>query len=92
MRLCVAAIEAWVNATYDDPAVKDWAWGSAVHWYSDPATRGVALNRTHLSHPTKPILHTEACVCPALCITPAFLALLLTRAAGNCLLSTYRVL
>jgi glucosylceramidase len=57
------AIEAWVNATYDDPVVKAWAWGSAVHWYSAPEQRGVALNHTHLNHPTKPILHTEGCVC-----------------------------
>lgn len=28
--------------------------------------RGVALNRTHLNHPSKPILHTEGCVCRTL--------------------------
>lgn len=53
------AIELWVNATYADAATKDWAWGSAVHWYSAEVERGVALNHTHHNHPTKPILHTE---------------------------------
>ena len=53
------AIEMWVNATFADTETKNWAWGSAVHWYSTEAERGVALNRTHYNHPTKPILHTE---------------------------------
>ena len=57
------AIEAWVSAVFADAATKEWAFGSAVHWYSAPAQRGAALNRTHASHPDKPILHTEGCVC-----------------------------
>eukprot|EP00935_MAST-01C_sp_MAST-1C-sp1_P002088 g2088.t1 len=58
------AIEPWMNGTYSaSAALREWAWGAAVHWYSAEPQRGVALNRTHLAHPDKPILHTEGCVC-----------------------------
>jgi O-glycosyl hydrolase len=54
-------LEAWINATYTDPARHAWTWGAAVHWYSEESSRGVALNRTHYLWPDKPILHTEGC-------------------------------
>ena len=57
------AIEEWVRAAYDNPELREWAWGAAVHWYSEASRRGVALNNTHKQAPDKPILHTEGCVC-----------------------------
>ena len=53
------ALELWINATFANDETRDWAWGSAVHWYSPEPERGVALNRTHQNYPRKPILHTE---------------------------------
>ena len=48
------AIEAWVGASYEHSELREWAWGAAVHWYSEESRRGVALNNTHKSAPDKP--------------------------------------
>ena len=57
-------LQAWAEATYNESAaLRDWAWGAAVHWYSEEAQRGTALNATHAAAPGKPILHTEGCSC-----------------------------
>ena len=63
-------IEAWAGASLNDTAIGPYAWGTAVHWYSDRTKRGVQLNRTHLAHPHKPILHTEGCVCRSIPLPP----------------------
>ena len=57
------ALQPWASETYADPARREWAWGAAVHWYSQESYRGIALNKTHNADPDKPILHTEGCAC-----------------------------
>ena len=56
-------VEKWAGTSLNDSLIGEYAWGTAVHWYSDPVHRGAQLNATHLAHPAKPILHTEGCVC-----------------------------
>lgn len=57
------SVALWAGTALNDTALGSYAWGTAVHWYSDLSQRGVQLNNTHKAHPNKPILHTEGCVC-----------------------------
>ena len=48
----------WAQTIYSDATAAQYAWGTAVHWYSGDDFPN--LNTTHFLYPDKPILATEA--------------------------------
>ena len=48
----------WAQTIYSDSDAAQYAWGTAVHWYSGDQFNN--LNTTHFLYPDKPILATEA--------------------------------
>ncbi len=59
---CVDIVE-WAETIYSDPEAAQYVWGTAFHWYSGPQFHH--LEKTHNLFPTKHLLATEACTCPA---------------------------
>jgi glucosylceramidase len=56
-------VEEWVNVILGDPEAAQYAWGTAVHWYSSTVEwYPEALNAVHEKFPDKPIVHTEGTI------------------------------
>ncbi len=56
-------VEEWVDVILGDPEAAQYAWGTAVHWYSSTVEwYPEALNAVHEKFPDKPIVHTEGTI------------------------------
>jgi len=56
-------LEEWVDGILGDPEAAQYAWGTAVHWYSSTVEwYPDVLNAVHERYPDKPIVHTEGTI------------------------------
>ncbi len=56
-------LEEWADVILGDPEAAQYAWGTAVHWYSSTIDwYPEALNAVHERYPEKALLHTEGTI------------------------------
>ncbi|PAV61311.1 hypothetical protein WR25_18168 isoform B [Diploscapter pachys] len=51
----------WADTVFADPNASNYVDGVAVHWYEDQTKPAANLMKTHVNHPDKFLLYTEAC-------------------------------
>ena len=53
---------AWINAQFSNSSGYDLFWGTSLHWYA--GLQPDQMDAMHAAWPNKPLLATEACICP----------------------------
>ena len=52
----------WINTQFSNSSGYDLFWGTSLHWYA--GLRPDQMDAMHAAWPNKPLLATEACICP----------------------------